>query len=269
MSKRIEAEELSRLLQALDGDEKARCDALRALCPCHSRCYDRAAWLAIFKAYHSSREEAVRHQALHAIETLRERVYNDDAPDLQARELAAWLADEHMIFLPADKLLTEHGRRITSREVPRLLQILAGDDAGAQCDALRALCPCRNRRYDKELWLEIMRAYETSDHPQVRDQAHHAIETLRNRVRTDPRSQELARWLNGHKRAWRVHWSVPVWPPRLAINATGALVSGAFEIGASATGVISSGLMPTGVLPDGRLIPSWERSPRSKANRRR
>src|SRR5437763_321391 len=50
-------------------------------------------------------------------------------------------------------------RRLTSQDVPGVLEVLAGSDEDAQCEALTRLCPCRNRRYDREVWLAIPRAY--------------------------------------------------------------------------------------------------------------
>lgn len=109
--------------------------------------------------------------------------------------------------------MAERGGHITSRDIPRLLDALAGGDAEAQCDALRDLCPCRNRRYDREVWRAIFAAYEGSEVAAVRDQALHAIETLRGRVRTDPRSQELVCWL-AEQGVADLAMTLPEWQPR-------------------------------------------------------
>jgi hypothetical protein len=85
--------------------------------------------------------------------------------------------------------------RVVSRDVPRLLDLLACDDVNAQAQTLTLLCPCRNVRYDKEVWVAIFKARECAESPVVRDRAEHAIGTLLERARTDPRSQELLRWL--------------------------------------------------------------------------
>lgn len=85
-------------------------------------------------------------------------------------------------------------QRVRSRHIPRLLEQLACDDPAAQADTLMLLCPCRNVRYDKEVWEAIFREAGSSDR-KVRDQAHHAIGTLRERARIDPRSQALVAWL--------------------------------------------------------------------------
>ncbi|HLV80395.1 MAG TPA: hypothetical protein VKT32_08935, partial [Chthonomonadaceae bacterium] len=62
--------------------------------------------------------------------------------------------------------------------------------------------------------------------------------TLRERARTDPRSQELLLWLAQQNIAsFRLESAVPVWQPNLRGN--------------------------------GLYIPRFEHSPRSKANRRR
>ena len=66
-------------------------------------------------------------------------------------------------------------RRITARDVPRLLETLNGCDDEAKDAVLRDLCPCRNRRYDREVWAAIYDAYEQGE---TRHQAAHAIGTL-------------------------------------------------------------------------------------------
>ena len=50
----------------------------------------------------------------------------------------------------------------------------------------------------------------------VRDQAFHAIDTLLTRARTDPRSQELLKWLaeQGICESLALEEAVPVWQPR-------------------------------------------------------
>ena len=87
------------------------------------------------------------------------------------------------------------GQKIKSRDVPRLLEQLACGDANAQAETLTLLCPCRNVRYDKEVWTAIFQAAQCSTSRHVKDRAGHAIGTLKERARTDPRSQELVRWL--------------------------------------------------------------------------
>jgi len=105
-------------------------------------------------------------------------------------------------------------RRITARDVPRLLETLNGCDDAAKHDVLRDLCPCRNRRYDKEIWAAIYDAHESGD-VATRDQAAHAIQTLQGRIRTDPRSQELALWLaQDIPAAASLVTHVPVWNPK-------------------------------------------------------
>ena len=86
-------------------------------------------------------------------------------------------------------------QKVTSRSIPRLLDMLACDDPKEQAETLTLLCPCRNVRYDKEVWLAIFRTASCTDDHVVRDKAGHAIGTLRDRARTDPRSQALVAWL--------------------------------------------------------------------------
>lgn len=112
-------------------------------------------------------------------------------------------------------------RRITARDVPRILETLNGCDDEAKHDALRDLCPCRNRRYDKEVWAAIYDAYEKGD-AAIRDQAGHAIGTLQGRIRTDPRSQGLAGWLAQEiPAAAALALHIPVWNPKPVFAAPG------------------------------------------------
>ena len=131
-----------------------------------------------------------------------------------------------------------HGSRVTSRDVPGLIDILEGTDDEAQCGALRDLCPCRNRRYDREVWVAILRTFADSPSPAVRDAAHHAIDTLRERARKDPRTQELVGWLTAHEPALAaaLRNTVPVWYERPR-------------------------------LPRGLVVPRFERSHRSRKNK--
>lgn len=128
--------------------------------------------------------------------------------------------------------------RVRSRDLPELLEAIACGDAKSQKAALELLCPCRNPRYDLEVWRAIFTAYAEATHPGVRDQAGHAIGTLRERAKDDPRSQELiarlqAEGLDSHS----LSDAVPVWVPNLRGN--------------------------------GLYIPRYEPPRRSRANRRR
>lgn len=106
--------------------------------------------------------------------------------------------------------------RITSREIADLLDDLRCGDQDAQEGALRALCPCRNRRYDREAWRAIFLVHKASETESVRDAAAHAIQTLHGRARRDPRSQDLLRWLESEGVCDpRPESLLPVWRPRL------------------------------------------------------
>lgn len=243
--------------QAIVFLEKLTCDDIRAqqeslsqLCPCRSQCYDTEIWAAICRAYDSPlSEQNVVHQALHALETLVEHADHDP----QACELLDWLVMERLLTLPLEKQggppTTREGVRIAakkreakvrSRDIPHLLEILTYGDVSAQCSTLRLLCPCRNVRYDEEVWLAIFRAYESSDKTGVRHDALHVIGTLLERARTDPRSQDLLRRLvERGVRSLSLETSIPTWRP---ISRNDPV--------------------------NGLTIPRWERSHRSKANRR-
>lgn len=238
--RKITVQDVPHLLQSLAcGDPETQQHTLRLLCPCRNRVYDAEIWTAIFCSYDSvSAPEPVRNQAKHAIETLLDRAHTSR----QAQALVDTLT-ERGIYLQSineNRTMTKLPEKITSRDVPRLLETLACDDPHAQKDALRLLCPCRNRRYDKEVWVAIFQTYACAEGIEVRDQALHAIETLRLRARTDPRTQELLRWLSDQDVLMPgFEEAVPVWKPR----GRGGL--------------------------DGLYIPRFEHSPRSRANRRR
>lgn len=128
--------------------------------------------------------------------------------------------------------------KVRSHDLPELLETISCGDPKSQKAALELLCPCRNPRYDLDVWRAIFIAYAEAKNPGVRDQAAHAIETLRERAKEDPRSQELiarlkAEGLDNHA----LSDAVPEWIPNLRGN--------------------------------GLYIPRFERSPRSRANRRR
>jgi hypothetical protein len=138
-----------------------------------------------------------------------------------------------------DPALVRRDDRITSQDAPLLLHALTEGDGAAQQEALRLLCPCRNRCYDRELWLEVFHAYEEAGGDGVRDAIGHAVTTLLERARTDPRTQELLRWLSEQDATFmHLEAAVPVWRPRPH----------------------SAGGLP---------IPPREQARRSKANRRR
>jgi hypothetical protein len=247
----ITAEDAPYFLEKLTCDDiKAQEDSLGQLCPCRSRCYDQEIWAAICRAFDSPlSEKNVVDRAFHAIETLVEHA----GRDTEARELLDWLEAERLLTLPLERPggppTTREGvrvpkkkqhRKITSRDIPHLLEKLTFGDVNAQCSTLRLLCPCRNVRYDEEVWLTIFRVYETSDRPGVRHDAVHAIGTLLERARTDPRSQDLLRRLvEKGIRSISLETSIPTWRP---FNRNDKV--------------------------NGLTIPRWERSHRSKVNRR-
>lgn len=251
--KRVLPTELPQLLQELnEGNHQAQRDILRRLCPCRSRCYEGEAWLAIFHIYHTSQAEEVRNQAEHAIETLRQFAQ----VSARAEELVRWLAEAHSIELPDKEPKPAAQRKPVKINIayhlPQLVAALEGTDSEAQCNALQQLCPCRNRCYDKAVWLKIFELRDNPAAPRVRDQANHAIDTLlRERVRIDPRSRDLVRWLR-QQRVLPYESSKPV-----RVAPTYAVLNQA-DPGA-----------PMAVAQSDLQIPVWERSRRSKTNRRR
>ncbi len=219
IKKGFSPQELEACLLTLDGEETdAQQVLLRELCPCRARCYDHTVWLAICCAFNSSQKE-VQHQAEHALETLLERAKTDEA----SRELRDWLLEKNAFALSLGRLETPRKKsrearkqeeKVTSQDLPRLLDILEGDQPEEKQKVLRLLCPCRNPHYNKEVWKTVFLAAETGEDGQVRDQAQHAIGTLRERARTDPRSQDLLLQLAEEGVALPgLQDSIPVWDP--------------------------------------------------------
>src|SRR5437763_1079453 len=133
--------------------------------------------------------------------------------------------------------MPKKAEKITPDDLPRLMETLTGDSAEAQKQALRLLCPCRNRVYDRDVWVEIYRALDSPLGEEVRDRAKHAVKTLEERAKQSEDAQELLEWLADEEvTSHPVAEAIPEWRPRPA---------------------------------DGLPVPRWERSRRSKANRRR
>jgi hypothetical protein len=118
-----------------------------------------------------------------------------------------------------------NGRRVRSRDIPELLELLACGDPKAQAETLTLLCPCRNVRYDKEVWAAIFHASRCGVDGTVRDKAEHAIGTLRERARTDPRSQALVGWLVEQGVAPPLlEDAIPAWRPRPSADLNGIAI---------------------------------------------
>ncbi|MBI1929818.1 hypothetical protein HYR99_36905 [Candidatus Poribacteria bacterium] len=81
-------------------------------------------------------------------------------------------------------------KRISPDELPELVRALDYGTSEEQSHALRVLCPCRSQVCDSEVWLKIFRATE-SDAPEVRNDANHAIATLKDIAVRDLRAWQL------------------------------------------------------------------------------
>jgi hypothetical protein len=251
MTQKVTVDDVPRLLETLTcGDTEAREETLGLLCPCRNRVFDSTVWFAIFQTYQEADlaitvrgmkdQEPIRNRAKHAIETLHEHASFDPRAQAVLEELSAKGLDTQVGVdkKPITPEVPRHSARITWRDVPRLLETLSCGDEDDKKETLQLLCPCRNRRYDKEVWLAIFEAYQNAPGHGVRDQAGHAIGTLIERARTDPRSQELLRWLEQQGAVTEaLDDKIPTWIPNLRGN--------------------------------GLYIPRYEHSSRSKANRRR
>jgi hypothetical protein len=83
-------------------------------------------------------------------------------------------------------------------ELPDRMEVLARLDSGDRdtlVAILRALCPCGNVCYDDEIWRSMVVLIGTSTEFVVREQARHALITLRERSRIDTRARDLLRRL--------------------------------------------------------------------------
>jgi hypothetical protein len=76
-----------------------------------------------------------------------------------------------------------------------LLGLLGAESPEDLVPVLRMLCPCRNLCYDQAVWARITAL--SVDHPVwwVREQALHALVTVRERARFDRHAVELLQWL--------------------------------------------------------------------------
>src|SRR5579871_3684061 len=160
MAAKITVNDVPRLLKTLAcGDEAARRETLGLLCPCRNRIYDKDIWLAIFRTYQEADmaitmrgredQELVRDRARHAIETLHEHAGFDQDAKALLDELAAEGVDTQV--RPEKKCVAaklpdgpRKSARITSRDVPRLLESLSCGDDNDRKHTLQLLCPCRN-----------------------------------------------------------------------------------------------------------------------------
>lgn len=73
-------------------------------------------------------------------------------------------------------------------EILRRLAGRAGPEA--RLEILRLLCPCRNTCRDAEVWHHMIRLYR-HHLPEVREGAHHAVMSLRERARIDTQTAAL------------------------------------------------------------------------------
>ena len=248
MAKRrlITIEDVPGLLAALgEGDADAKQRVLQQLCPCRSKCDHGDLWMAICHAYDSHDvDRKVRDQAFHALQTLLEVAETRQ----EARDMVDWLVEQRALWLPLENpnrpkrrppaREPKPNRKLTYRDVPALLESLSCEDQQEQHDTLTLLCPCRNRLYDQGVWVAIFEAHERGETGAVRDQAGHAIGTLLERARTDPRSQDLLQRLTDLGiECPSVDNAIPTWRPNLRGN--------------------------------GLYIPRFEQTTRSKSNRRR
>lgn len=89
-------------------------------------------------------------------------------------------------------------------ELLRRLEGRAGLDA--QLEVLRLLCPCRNTFRDREVWGYMIRVYKTHHIGEVREGAHHAVMSLRERARIDTQTAALLHEINAGAGQRRHRW---------------------------------------------------------------
>lgn len=244
---RLTVKDVPALLQALTcGDAVVQQRTLGVLCPCQNRVYNISIWREIFRVYDEAsvglfvrnqpEYEPVRDRAAHAIQTLHEF----SRTEAEAQCLLDSLRAEGIDTMPDSKRKPERqqSQRLAMQHLQAIEDTLACGTHEDQKELLTALCPCRNRRYDQNVWAAIFRSAHDGETGAIRDQAHHAIGTLMERARTDPRTQELLLKLREQGAVSQtVEDSIPTWRPNLRGN--------------------------------GLYIPRFQHSPRSKTNRRR
>jgi hypothetical protein len=91
-------------------------------------------------------------------------------------------------------------------EILRRLDGQAG--RGAQLEILRLLCPCRNTLRDPDVWRLVIRLVRTHHVRDVREAAHHAVMSLRERARIDTRTAALLREIGAGAGQRRHSWLV-------------------------------------------------------------
>lgn len=88
-----------------------------------------------------------------------------------------------------------------------ILDRLAGR-AGREAllEILRLLCPCRNTCREPDVWRAMIHLYETHHDGEVREGAHHAVMSLRERARIDSQTATLLREINAGAGQRRHRW---------------------------------------------------------------
>jgi len=88
-----------------------------------------------------------------------------------------------------------------------ILERLAGRAGpGAQLEVLRLLCPCRNTFRDADVWRAVKHLWWEHHVRDVREAAHHALISLRERARIDTRAASLLREINAGAEQRRHGW---------------------------------------------------------------
>lgn len=76
----------------------------------------------------------------------------------------------------------------------------------ALLEILRLLCPCRNTCREPEIWRRMIRLYQEHHVGEVREGAHHAVMSLRERARIDTQTAALLREINAGPGQRRHRW---------------------------------------------------------------
>lgn len=168
-------------------------------CPCRNRYYDKEIWRAILKARDTATDAKTRDRANHVIATLRERARFDT----RSLELLLWLREQgyDVYFSPwlqqqveRHPERTPHLPKVTTADVPALIEALASDDPDEQQQALNVLCPGRARQYNRRVWFLLFSTCNSAD-PTLSQQAQQATHRLLEFAANDPRAHELLPWL--------------------------------------------------------------------------
>ncbi len=169
---------------------------LTQLCPCRNVCYDPEVWQRVVPIITSQWDFEVREAASHALGTLSGRARVDSrsgelltavAAEVPLSRLAYSQGLRPQVARGATWKTADHPKAL--REVPTLIEALAGADAVAANHAIVALCPADGRNPPKTVWRAIRDARRRRD-VEARSRARLAVDKLDEHARACGRDHE-------------------------------------------------------------------------------